>query len=74
MWKERFSKIYSQKVNVVGKSLIKANVAIQMMNCFLVNEITYFKKICMRLCTVLGLNRTRAKICISNPSRESGTC
>ena len=65
-WKEKSSNIYPEKVNTVGKSLIKANVANQMTNCLLVNATTHFQARCTRLCTVFGLNRMRAKICISN--------
>ena len=65
-WKEKFCKIYPEKVNTIGKSLIKANIADQMTNCILTNATTHFRSRCTRLCTVLGLNRTRSQICVSN--------
>ena len=65
--KSLISKIYPDNLlNAVGRSLIKANVADQMTNCLLVNATTHFRARCTRLRRVLGLDRTRAKICVGS--------
>lgn len=65
-WKDKFCQIYPEKVNCIGKSRIKAIIADQMTDCLLVNVTTHFRSRCVRLCRILGLNRTRSNICITN--------
>ena len=58
-WKERFSLVFPEKVNAVGRSRVRAAVAEQVTDCVLTNSTTNFESRCRRLCSLLGVDRKK---------------
>ena len=68
-WKERFSKVYPIKVDLVGKSRVTAAVAEQMADCILTNATTHFEYRCRCLCSLLGVDLKKVSDCVANAFR-----
>ena len=63
-WDEKFSKIYPERVEAEGRSLLRSAVAEQLTSCTLNNTTMHFESRCRRLCKLLGVDSKRSDACI----------
>lgn len=59
-WEDTFSKIYPDRVDMEGRSRIKATIADQMETLLLTNATTHFRSRCFKTCLSLGLDKREA--------------